>query len=346
MADILRTIDASQESLEAQRIRASLISKVIGQTDAVDAFVGLIEKYNSRLYDTTRPIGSFLFTGPTGVGKTKLVEAFCETVRDKKCLLKIDCGEFQHSHEVAKLLGSPPGYLGHRETAPLLSTSRILDLMGNQADKYPFGVILFDEIEKASDALWHLLLGVLDKGTLTLGTNERVDLTNTVVLMTSNAGSSEMSAALGFGIGFQAENNVNDVEIKRIGEEAAKRKFTTEFINRLDKIIGCHALTKEQIRQIAAKEVQYLKNDIFVRCTPRVDFTLSDAAFEALVDEGYDPKYNARNIKRVIDQRLRLPLSRIIAQGTVGYFETVYVDLKDDDYTFGVIVNGAAHAGA
>jgi len=346
MPNVLRVLDAGQESLEAQRVRAGLTSRIVGQTEAIDAFVGLIEKYNSRMYDTTRPIGSFLFTGPTGVGKTKLVEALCETLRgDKKCLLKIDCGEFQHSHEVAKLLGSPPGYLGHRETAPLLSTSRILDLMGVQADKYPFGVILFDEIEKSSDALWHLLLGILDKGTLTLGTNERVDLTNTLVLMTSNAGSSEMSSALGFGLGFQPNISINNEEIKHIGEEAAKRKFTTEFINRLDKIIACHALTKDQIRTIATKEIGYLQHDIYVRCTPRVAFTLSEAALEALVDEGYDPKYNARNIKRVIDQRLRLPLSRIVAQGTVSENESVHIDRVDGSFVFGAIP-GVASAGA
>src|SRR5213075_1611023 len=178
-----------------------------------------------------RPIGNFLFLGPTGSGKTRIVEATAETLlKNPRAVIKIDCAEFQHSHEIAKLIGSPPGYLGHRETHPLLS-QEVLNQFHTDTMKVSF--VLFDEIEKASDALWNLLLGILDKATLTLGDNRRVDFSQTMVIMTSNLGAREMSELISGGIGFapgKGSKTPNDTEVDqkiyRTAVEAARRKFS------------------------------------------------------------------------------------------------------------------------
>ena len=335
---ILRYVDVDQETEGSQSVRSALEGSIIGQSEAVNFFVGLIEKYEARLFDTKKPIGSVLFTGPTGVGKTRLVESFCESLVGvaKFMMIKVDCGEYQHSHEISKLIGSPPGYLGHRETPPLLNKDRIKMLSADS--KWPFAVLLFDEIEKASDSLWHILLSVLDKGELTTGNNEHVDLTHTVICMTSNVGSQQMSAALGLGgLGFQGiQEGVNNEKIKHIGEEAAKRKFTTEFINRLDAVVACHALTKEEISRILVKELEYLQKEIWLKCTPVVAFKVSPAAQAALLEEGYDPKYNARNIKRAIDKNLRLPLARVVAAKAIKPNEGMLIDYQNGKYVFAV----------
>ena len=340
----LRPLDVSAETEFGKAIRNDLEHNVIGQADAITYFSELIEKFKSRLYNTTKPIGSVLFTGPTGVGKTLVTEMFAESLqppnaRDSKLnMLKVDCAEYQHSHEIAKLIGSPPGYLGHRETPPVLCTARITELQ-SKSEHYNFAILLFDEIEKASDALWHVLLGVLDKGEITTGSNERVDLTRTVVVMTSNAGSAEMGVALGDGVGFKTpEESPNVAEIKRIGIAAAKRKFSLEFINRLDGVVAFHALDRAQVAKVLKLELEKLQFEIFSKCTPRLMFFVSKAAQEALLTEGYDPKFNARNIKRTIDKQLRLPLARIIGNKSIQEDEDVAVDYIDGQYTF-----GAAH---
>lgn len=326
-----RLLDTSIETDFGKEVRRTLERRVIGQAEGVTYFVQLIDKYRSRLYDTKKPIGSALFTGPTGSGKTYLTEVFAESVQPDGILrdytlnmMKIDCGEFQHSHEIAKLVGSPPGYLGHRETKPMLSGERLKALQDVNPD-YPFAILLFDEIEKASDGLWHILLGILDKGEITLGTNERVDLTQTVVVLTSNAGFSELH---NIGLGFSSTEERSPSEIARIGIEGAKRKFSMEFINRLDGVIAFHALDREAVAKILTLELGKLQFEIFSKCVPKILFRVSPAAQTALLEEGYDPKYNAREIKRVVDQRLRLPLARLLGRAAVDVSEGIVIDYK------------------
>jgi ATP-dependent Clp protease ATP-binding subunit ClpB len=332
-----RYLDTTSESTRAKVVRNSIERSVIGQSEGISALVDLIEKFNGNIYDRDRPIGSALLLGPTGSGKTKLVEAFCEAVfGDSKRCLKIDCAEYQHSHEIAKLLGSPPGYLGHRETPPLLTQDRI---DGLKTTGYPFSVLFFDEIEKASDALWHLMLGILDKGRITLGTNAETDLTKTVILMTSNAGSGEMEFALNGGFGFKSAEkaDVNDAEIAEIGVSAAKRKFTTEFINRIDKIIACNSLTRDQIKRIIDIELMRVQKFIFTHCQLLPIFRVSQQVKDAILVEGYDPKYNARNIKRVIEKRIQLPLAKIISTAQVGDKDVIQIEQNGDgEFTFAV----------
>ena len=191
----LRTqLDVRQTGNEAEKLRADLHKRIVGQDEPIQQIVNLYQTYLAGMASPSRPIGSFLFLGPTGTGKTRLVEAMAESlVGDGRAMIKVDCAEFQHSHEIAKLIGSPPGYLGHRETHPLLS-QEVLDQYHTEKVKLSF--VLFDEVEKASDALWNLLLGVLDKATLTLGDTRRVDFTQTMIFMTSNLGAGEMSSIL------------------------------------------------------------------------------------------------------------------------------------------------------
>src|SRR5436190_21419431 len=230
-----------RKSPRAAEFEQKLSALIVGQERAVRRVSGLFQIYLAGMNNPQRPIGTMLYLGPTGSGKTRVVEAASEVLfADPHAVVKIDCAEFQHSHEIAKLIGSPPGYLGHRETSPML-TQENLDKAHTDETKLTF--VLFDEIEKASDSLWQLLLGILDKATLTLGDNRRVDFSKTVVIMTSNLGAREMSDMISGGIGFAPtkqgtpkEDNEIDSKIYRTALEAAKRKFSPEFMNRIDKV--------------------------------------------------------------------------------------------------------------
>jgi ATP-dependent Clp protease ATP-binding subunit ClpA len=213
-------LDPAQTGLEAQEFEARLRSKVVGQDDAIRQVVRVYQTFSMGMSIPGRPAGCFLFVGPTGTGKTRLVEAAAESAAgDARSLIKIDCGEFQHSHEIAKLTGSPPGYLGHRDTHPLLS-QEALNRFHTQDLRLSF--VLFDEIEKASDALWNLLLGILDKATLTLGDNRRVDFSNAMIFMTGNIGAEEMSKELTQRFGF-APTEFPPSRTRGIAVEAARR---------------------------------------------------------------------------------------------------------------------------
>jgi ATP-dependent Clp protease ATP-binding subunit ClpA len=281
-----------------------------------------------------RPIGNLLFLGPTGSGKTRVVEASAEILfGSPRAFIKIDCAEFQHSHEIAKLIGSPPGYLGHRETPPLL-TQEAIDQ--HQTDRAKMTFILFDEIEKANDALWQLLLGILDKGTLTLGDNRKVDMSHCVIFMTSNLGAVEMSEMMTGGIGFtsstrhdEASMAMLDQKLYRTALEAAKRKFSPEFMNRLDKVVVFRTLNESDLRNVLDIELNGVQNRIMssnvekqfiFRCTPE--------AKEFLLREGTDMKYGARHLKRAIERHLVYPVSNLIATGQIHQGDVIRIDLS------------------
>src|SRR5215470_2403843 len=246
-----KQLDPTLTGHDAESLEADLRKRIVGQDEAIEQIINIYQTYLAGMCGPGRPIGNFLFLGPTGSGKTRLVESVAESlVGDGRAVIKIDCAEFQHSHEIAKLIGSPPGYLGHRETHPLLS-QEVLNQYHTERVKLSF--VLFDEIEKASDALWNLLLGILDKATLTLGDNRRVDFSRALIFMTSNLGAAEMGSILRPGMGFAAceaerlhaaglvEDGLGD-KIGRAAVEAARRKFTPEFMNRIDKTVVFHPL--------------------------------------------------------------------------------------------------------
>src|SRR3989440_5031166 len=255
MKTMLSTVlDPTRRSNDARDFESALRRKIVGQDDAVEKVTEIYQMFLAGLNPPGRPVGNLLFLGPTGSGKTRVVEAVAEALfGDARACIKIDCAEFQHSHEIAKLIGSPPGYLGHRETPPLL-TQEAIDQ--HQTDRARFSFLLFDEIEKANDALWQLLLGILDKATLTLGDNRKVDLSRCVVFMTSNLGAVEMSEMLTGGIGFtsgvkQDEANLDEIDQKlyHTATDVAKKKISPEFMNRIDKVVVFRTLSQTNLRQ-------------------------------------------------------------------------------------------------
>src|SRR2546428_5266962 len=246
MSEHQTVLDPTLRSPEVRDFEKALRQRVVGQDRAVRQLARVYQVYTAGLSTAGRPIANLLFLGPTGSGKTHLVEMAAEVLfGDLHAVVKVDCGEFQHSHEIAKLIGSPPGYLGHRETQPLI-TQEVLEQ--HFSEKLKISLVLFDEIEKASDALWQLLLGVLDKATLTLGDNRRVDFSRSLIFLTSNLGSQEMTALMTGSIGFSSGDHAGEEEldqkIYRVATAAAKRKFSPEFMNRIDKVIVFRSLQR------------------------------------------------------------------------------------------------------
>jgi ATP-dependent Clp protease ATP-binding subunit ClpA len=326
-----------QTGREAKALEESLERMIVGQDEAIQNIVNIYQMHLTGMNAPGRPIGNFLFLGPTGSGKTRIVEATAEAlVGNPRAVIKIDCAEFQHSHEIAKLIGSPPGYLGHRETHPLLS-QEVLNQHHTENVKVSF--VLFDEIEKASDALWNLLLGILDKGTLTLGDNRKVDFSRAMVFMTSNLGAAEMSSILnpklGFGVNTvsvkpAADDERTSQKITRSGVEAARKKFTPEFMNRLDKVVVFRPLGDKELRRILDLELQYVQRRVFQSNPERTFiFTLSEPAKTYLLSEGTDIKYGARHLKRAIERLLVQPLSNLIATQQVRGGDWIKVDLEE-----------------
>jgi ATP-dependent Clp protease ATP-binding subunit ClpA len=320
------------KSPAAQEFEDKLTALIVGQDRAVRRITGLYQIFLAGLAHPGRPIGTLLFLGPTGSGKTRVVEAASEVLfGDPNLVTKIDCAEFQHSHEIAKLIGSPPGYLGHRETSPML-TQENLDRSHTETNK--LSLVLFDEIEKASDALWQLLLGILDKATLTLGDNRRVDFSRSIVIMTSNLGAREMSELISGGIGFAPKSGVVDAEVDqkiyRTALEAAKRKFSPEFMNRIDKVVVFRSLHTDHLTEILEIELRAVQRRITEGSGEKFVFKCTQAAKNFLLEEGIDFKYGARHLKRSIERFLVYPLSNLIATGQVGMGDLLIVDYSPE----------------
>src|SRR5258707_1262840 len=336
MSRVIVPLDPTRTGREAEALEVGLSRMIVGQDEAIQQIVNIYQMYLTGMTPPGRPVGSFMFLGPTGTGKTGMVESVAESlVGDARSVVKIDCAEFQHSHEIAKLIGSPPGYLGHRETHPLLS-QEVLSQYHTEPCKLSF--VLFDEIEKASDALWNLLLGILDKGTLTLGDNRKVDFTRALIFMTSNLGATEMSALMiprvGIGacdsIGKPQNGTIDDkmnAKLSRSGADAARRKFTPEFINRLDKIVTFRPLGSSELKKILDIELNMVQQRIF-NTSPEKSFVFKagDDAKDFLLKEGTDLKYGARHLKRAIERLLVQPMSNLIATDQVRGGDCVHVD--------------------
>src|SRR5258707_10786272 len=328
-------LDPDQKSPRAQDFEERLYGRIVGQERAVRRMSGLYQIFLAGMNPPNRPIGTMLFLGPTGSGKTRVIEAAAEVLYgDANAIVKIDCAKFQHSHEIANLIGSPPGYLGHRETSPML-TQENLDRMHNEELKLT--LVLFDEIEKASDSLWQLLLGILDKATLTLGDNRRVDFSKCMVIMTSNLGAREMSELISGGIGFaptKGAKNPHDTEVDqkiyRTAVEAARRKFSPEFMNRIDKVVVFRSLKEHHLRQILDLELQAVQDRIMQSAGTKFVFQCSDTAKDMLLQEGLDFKYGARHLKRAVERFLVYPLSNLVATNQIGLGDLVHVDINPE----------------
>jgi len=328
-----KTLDPTQRSDDAQEFEAALRRRVVGQDPAIKKISEIYQMFLAGLNPPRRPVGNLLFLGPTGSGKTRVVEAIAESLfGDGRACIKIDCAEFQHSHEIAKLVGSPPGYLGHRETHPLLTQEALAQW---HTKKLKLSILLFDEIEKASDALWQLLLGILDKATLTLGDNRRVDFSECVIIMTSNLGATEMSDLINGGMGFaqkpaHADARLDD-KIDSTAVDAARRKFSPEFMNRIDKIVVFRTLREEHLEQILEIELGMVQQRI-LQTTGNSQFVFSctSPVKQFLISEGTDMKYGARHLKRAIERHIVFPLADLVATRQVKLGDFIRIDRDSD----------------
>ena len=300
---------------------AQLSERIIGQPDSLEAIVPYVQMYQANLAPEGRPAGVFLLLGPTGTGKTRTVEALAEVIHGSaKNVLRIDCGEYQMEHEVAKLIGAPPGYLGHRETQPVLTQMKLNQVMSDRAN---LAIVLFDEIEKAAPSLTRLLLGVLDKGTLRLGDNTTVQFERTLIFMTSNLGAREMARELSPSVGFEAINGPVTASddysrLEQVATAAAKRKFAPEFINRVDLMLTYRPLGADAMEKILELQLQEVANHISRRLGERRFFIqVPRRARRFLLEHGTSAQYGARELKRTIHRHLMQPLAALVADGAV-----------------------------
>ncbi len=321
-------LDPNRHSVEAQAFESAMRRRIVGQEAGIRAVADLYQVFCAGMSSTGRPVGNFLFLGPTGSGKTRIVEAAAEILfGDPRAVIKVDCAEFQHSHEIAKLIGSPPGYLGHRETHPLITQEALAQY---HKEDLKLSFLLFDEIEKASDALWQLLLGILDKATLTLGDNRRVDLSQTMIFLTSNLGGGEITELMTGGMGFvqpadKTEDRL-DHKVERTAQEAAKKKFSPEFMNRLDKVVVFHPLRQEQLEQILEIELGMVQQRVLDTGRGQFLFRVTSAARRFLLQEGTDIKYGARHLKRAIEKFVVYPLANLLATEQIRFGDMLVVD--------------------
>jgi ATP-dependent Clp protease ATP-binding subunit ClpA len=329
-------LDPSLRSIESRDFEGGMRRKIVGQDQAVQAVVDLYQVFRAGLNAPGRPVGNLLFLGPTGAGKTRVVEATAEVLfGDPRAVIKVDCAEFQHSHEIAKLIGSPPGYLGHRETHPLITQEALAQY---HTEKLKISFLLFDEIEKASDALWQLLLGILDKATLTLGDNRRVDLSQTMIFMTSNLGGGDITELMTGGMGFAPEVRPEskprlDEKVERTAAEAAKKKFAPEFMNRIDKVVVFHPLRQQQLEQILDIELGMVQQRVLETARGRFLFRVTQPAKDFLLREGTDLKYGARHLKRAIERHVVYPLASLLATNQVSLGDVISIDYRDPEPT-------------
>src|SRR6202790_4026929 len=324
----IKELDPRQRSSTSRHFEDALRQKIVGQDEAVQALVDLYQVFCAGLHSAGRPVGNLLFLGPTGSGKTRTVEAASEILfGDSRALIKVDCAEFQHSHEIAKLIGSPPGYLGHRETHPLITQEA---LAASHRDGLKLSFLLFDEIEKASDALWQLLLGMLDKATLTLGDNRKVDLSQTVIFLTSNLGGSQIADLMHGGMGFvQPEDKATTglhEKVQRTAVEAARRKFSPEFMNRLDKVVVFHPLKREELDEVLDIELEQVQKRVMDSTTQPFFFRITSQGREFLLEEGTNQRYGARHLKRAVERYVVYPIAKLLATEQVQLGDLVRID--------------------
>ena len=320
-----------------------LSQKVVGQSAATKAIVPYVYMYQSGLAPAGRPAGVFLLLGPTGTGKTKTVEAIAELLHgDEKKIVKIDCGEFQMEHETAKLVGAPPGYLGHRETTPMLTQQQLTDVTSPGCD---LALVLFDEIEKAAHSITKLLLGILDKGTLRLGDNTTVDFEKSLIFFTSNLGAREMMKEINPNIGFQsaAAKPQTDLttRLESIALGAVRKRFSPEFVNRIDAVVTYNPLDAEAIEIILDHDLRALQEHVNLRLGDRYfSIDITPDAKQFLLRRGVSQEYGARELKRTIHRQLTQPLATMVARGEIKPGAEVRVSVNDGSESLAITCSG------
>lgn len=332
----LALLDATASGTQAKDCEAKPHRLAIGQEEAIQEILRTYRTYLAGLSPNGRMIGNFLFLRPTGTGKTHAVEATAEALLgNPRAVVKIDRGEFRHSYEIAKLIGSPPGYFGHRETHPLLGQDVLSQC---HTDTVKLSFVLFDEVGKASDSLWNLLLGIPDKATLTLGDNQKRDFSKPLIVMTSNSGAAEMNSLVSSRLGLHVSTPDDSkwaptlsAKVSCTGLEAARRKFTSEFLNRLDTIVIFRALGNEELTRIIDIELELVRRRVQSAAGSNPFFIdVTDSARQFLLTEGIDLRYSARPLRRVIERLLVQPLSNLMATGPVQYHDRIHITHSDE----------------
>ena len=318
---------------KGRNLRAELGEFLVGQPEAIEAIVPFVQTFEAGLAPEGRPAGVFLLLGPTGTGKTKTVESLAAVLHgSEKRLLKVDCAEFQMEHEVAKLIGAPPGYLGHRETQPLLTQARLNAVTSEYSN---LSILLLDEIEKAAPSMSRILLGVLDKAVLRLGDNSTVNFERTLIFLTSNLGAREMQQSTQPGYGFEAALGARDEDpskLSSIGLNSVRRRFSPEFVNRIDRIVTYQSLSEEALADIVQHQLEDFAQLIEDRLGPSAFELYVDAhARVFLLDEGTTALYGARELKRAMQRHLFQPLAELVANGNVPPAATVRITHRGDE---------------
>ena len=341
----LNATAAPAESAPTQDFAALISEKIVGQDEAMKLIIPFVYIWQSGLAPEGRPAGIFLLLGPTGTGKTRTVEAIAEVLHgSSKNILKIDCGEFQMEHEVAKLIGSPPGYLGHRETVPMLSQAQIEAVKSENCD---LSLVLFDEVEKAAPSLSRLLLAILDKATLRLGDNSTVNFEKSLVFFTSNLGAREMMREMSPDLGFTAAISRDPAELsaklEHVGLAAVKRRFSPEFVNRIDVVITYHPLSEDALATILGHNIDELQRHVNTRLGERCfGFEVSPEARAFLLKSGTSEEYGARELKRTVHRLMTQPLATMVASGQLSPGANVRFDIAEDGESLQIIpTNGA-----
>jgi ATP-dependent Clp protease ATP-binding subunit ClpC len=313
-----RMLEGEAEKL--LHMEEELHKRVIGQDRAIEVLSDAIRRARSGLKDPRRPIGSFIFCGPTGVGKTELARALARFLfADAQALIRVDMSEYMEKFSVSRLIGAPPGYIGYEQAGELTEAIR----------RRPYRVILFDEIEKAHPDVFNTLLQVMDDGRLTDAHGRTVDFRNTVIILTSNLGTGEKAQPIGF---VRAKSEAEADSMRKSVEGALRRGFRPEFLNRIDDVIVFEPLTEAEIAQIARLEIEEVRDRLAER---HVDFTVSDAALAALVKEGYDPNFGARPLRRTVERRVENPLAKRVLLGEFAPGDSIAVDLDaQGEFTF------------
>lgn len=308
-----------------------LLRRVVGQEEAIRTIVPYVELYEAGLSPAGRPVGVFLLLGPTGTGKTRTVEALAEALHgSERHVLRIDCGEFQLEHEVARLIGAPPGYIGHRETQPMLTQTK---LNAVASERSSLSIVLFDEVEKAASSLGRLLLGVLDKAVLRLGDNTTVNFEQSLIFLTSNLGAREMARQTRqrFGLAAAAPQQATDRTLERVTLGAVKRRFSPEFVNRIDRILTYRPLDAEAFERILDLQLEELHRHIEGRLGEaafRVSLTAEARRF--LLEQGTSAEYGARELKRTMHRHLIQPLARLVLNRLARPGEVLQVEPSED----------------
>lgn len=310
-----------------------LESMVIGQSNALSLIIPFIQTYNAGLNPVNRPAANILLCGNTGLGKTSTVESLATLLHgNPKHMIRVDCGEFQMDHEVAKLIGAPPGYLGHRETQPVFTQTRLNSV---KSDSSKLSLILFDEIEKASRGLMQILLGVMDKAQLRLGDSTTVDFSDSIIFLSSNLGAKQVNDALREKIGFQSgQQALSNKQIKEIIERAAKKHFSSEFMNRLDEMAYYYPLTDDNLRKIVIRELELLQEHYNSRLGTRTFMLgIGEAMFEHILKTGTSPEFGARELKRKIYRYITQDIVQLLNANEIPAGSVVLLNRTADDDT-------------